>query len=94
MLIGNKKDLGDQREVTKEEAENFAMDIRVPFQEISCVYDNNDIWKFFEEIGNLYLFSHSTENLYINDYYLNVVEKSLINRNKKKKKKSKRSCIY
>ena len=100
ILIGNKKDLEDEkREVSFEKGENFAKqnDFKF-FKEVTCKIDNevNDIIEIFDEIGkNFYEFykrnrtiSSSLDNGY-------VASKSIVElgERQRKDKEGKKCCI-
>ena len=100
VLIGNKKDLEDEkREVSFEKGENFAKQNEFKFfKEVTCKLDNeaNDIIDIFDEIGkNFYEFykrnrtiSSSVDNGY-------VASKSMValGERQRKNKEGKQCCI-
>ena len=85
LLIGNKIDLNDNRQVTKEAGETLANKFGVNFFEVSAK-DNININELFLETAKSLL--EKNENMINNEIGSNVV----LNKNKVKLKKKKKCC--
>ena len=109
ILLGNKKDLGDEkRKVLYSEAENFATNNKFfLFREISCINDNeeekNNILEIFDEIAKNYYDEHkkrrnstldSESMTYVASKSMtDMMELSCNKNNKKEKKKKKKKLL-
>ena len=50
ILVGNKSDLVDEREVSEDEAKNLARDLKIPYIEVSAKMDINVVECFVETV--------------------------------------------
>ena len=64
LLLGNKTDLKDERQVSVEEAIDLAVSEEYVYKETSCV-NNENVADAFETIIEMWNINHKTEKLYI-----------------------------